>query len=276
MGLILFLLASGLSLIFGIFGIVNFAHGVLYMFGAFIGYQVYQWTGNFWLSLAISPIAMGILGAFIEYFLLRPVYKLSHFSQLMIQIGLIFVLVDLARAIWGADYLMFPKPTALSESIKVMGLEVDPYRLFIIGLGLLIGVALFWTLEKTSIGVAVRAASSNGPMATCLGIDVSFLRTTVFALASALAATAGVITSAIYPIDALMGDSILIDCFIVVVIGGLGNVQGAVVGALLIGAIRAYGQYYLPDWVNVFTFSFFVLTLLLLPEGLFSRKRRRA
>jgi branched-chain amino acid transport system permease protein len=274
--MVMFLLASGLTLIFGVFGVVNFSHGVLYMLGAFIGYQTFQWTGNFWLALVLAPIVVALIGAGIEIFLLRPVYKLEHSYLLMIQIGVIFVMVDLVKSIWGAEFLMFPKPAYLSQAIQFFGSEVDPYRLFIIGLSLLIAISLFWILEKTDWGVAVRSASSNGLMAECLGIDVSFVRTMVFAVAAGLAALGGVSIAAIYPIDVLMGDAILIDCFIVVVIGGLGNIHGAVLGALMIGFLRAYGLYFISDWVNILTYSVFLIILLLLPEGLFSRKRRWA
>ncbi len=274
--MVMFLLASGLSLIFGVFGVVNFAHGVLYMLGAFIGYQTFQWTGNFWLALVVAPIVVALVGAGIEIFLLRPVYKLDHSYQLMIQLGVIFVMVDLVKSIWGAEFLMFPKPTLLSQAIHFLGSDIDPYRLFIIGLSFLIAIGLFWSLEKTNWGIAVRSASSNGVMAECLGINVSSLRTMIFAVAAGLAALGGVAVAAIYPIDVLMGDAILIDCFIVVVIGGLGNIQGAVLGALIIGFMRAYGQYFLSDWVNILTYSVFLVILLVLPEGLFSRRRRWA
>lgn len=275
--MILFLLASGLTLIFGILRMVNFAHGAIYMFGAYVGYQVFQWTGSFWFSLVLAPLIVGILGAGIEFFLMRPIYKFNiHAYELMIQIGVIYVLIDLARFFWGDDFLHFLKPESLKEAVEIAGLSLDPYRLFIIGLSVAIGFVMFWGLEKTNLGIAVRATSSNPSMAECLGINVAVLRTSVFGFGSALAALGGVVAAAIYPIDSLMGNHILIDCFIVVVLGGLGNVHGAVIGALIIGMTRAFGQYYLAESVNVLTYCIFIATLLFLPEGIFYRKGRKA
>ncbi len=131
--MILFLLASGLTLIFGVLRMVNFSHGAIYMTGAYAGYQVFQWSGSFWLALAMAPICVGIVGAMIEFFLMRPIYKYNtHSFELMIQIGVIYVLIDLVRIIWGDDYLLFLKPVQLRETIEVLGLNLDPYRLFVI------------------------------------------------------------------------------------------------------------------------------------------------
>jgi branched-chain amino acid transport system permease protein len=280
MSMILFLLASGMNLIFGALRMANFAHGALYMFGAYVGFQFFQWTGNFWISLVLAPVCVAFVGAGLELLLFRPLYK-YHFETfeafwLMIQIGIIFILGDFVRYIWGVDPLGFQAPVGLRNPIEVLGLDLEPYRLFIIGLSLVIAFILFWGLEKTTLGIAVRAASSNPSMAESLGINASVLRTSIFAFGAGLAALAGVVTAAMYSLDPNMGMAILIDCFIVVVLGGLGNMHGAFFGAFILGMTRAYGQFYLGESVNILTYSIFIATLLFLPQGLFRRKGREA
>ena len=274
--MLLFLLAAGLTLIFGMLGVVNFAHGSLYMLGAFMGYQLVQWTGNFWFALVLSPLIIFVVGYAMEYFTMRPVYKREHFYQLLVLFGAIYVLEEVVRLVWGLNYKTIEVPQLFAQPISIFGSMISSYRLFIIGLGSFISIVLFVTLDKTKFGMVLRAASSNASMADCLGINVAKLRTMVFATGAGLAALSGVIAAPLIPVDTGMGMSILIDCFIVVVIGGLGKIKAAVAGALLIGMTRAFGQYYVPDLIDVLVYLLFTGTLLLKPEGIFSRKRRVA
>lgn len=272
----LLLLSAGLSLIFGMLGVVNFAHGGFYMLGAYLGFQVAQWTGNFWLALIISPLITAAIGAAIEMLTLRPLYGPNPVYQVLLTFGIVLLIYETTRTLWGLGYQTIAPPAALANAVHLGSVEISAYRLFIIGFGALVAVAMFVVLERTPIGVLIRAASANSAMVACLGVDIALLRTSVFAFGTGLAALGGVIAGPVSPIQLEMGFAILIDCFMVVVIGGLGNIRGAVIGALLIGLIRAYGARYLASWIDVLTYSIFVLVLLIRPQGLFATAERRA
>ena len=276
LGMLLLLLSAGLSLIFGMLGVVNFAHGGFYMLGAYLGFQVAQWTGNFWLALIISPLITAAIGAAIEMLTLRPLYGPNPVYQVLLTFGIVLLIYEATRTLWGLGYQTIAPPAALANAVHLGSVEISAYRLFIIGFGALVAVAMFVVLERTPIGVLIRAASANSAMVACLGVDIALLRTSVFAFGTGLAALGGVIAGPVSPIQLEMGFAILIDCFMVVVIGGLGNIRGAVIGALLIGLIRAYGARYLASWIDVLTYSIFVLVLLIRPQGLFATAERRA
>jgi branched-chain amino acid transport system permease protein len=276
LGMLLLLLSAGLSLIFGMLGVVNFAHGGFYMLGAYMGFQIAQWTGSFWLALLISPLVVGGVGAMLEVLTLRPLYGRDPVYQMLLTFGMVLLIYEATRTIWGLDYRTIAAPPILAHAVQLGSVEISAYRLFIIGFGALVGGALFVVLERTSLGVLIRAASANSLMVSCLGANVALLRTGVFAFGTGLAALGGVIAGPVSPIQLEMGFAILIDCFMVVVIGGLGNIRGAVAGALLIGLIRAFGARYLASWIDVLTYSIFVLVLLTRPRGLFAPAERRA
>jgi branched-chain amino acid transport system permease protein len=275
LGMLLFLLAAGLTLIFGMLGVFNFAHGSLYMLGAYMAYQIVHLTGSFWVALALSPLIICIVGAGMEL-VMRLVYKRAHLYPLLVLFGAVYVLEEVVRLVWGVYYVEVAPPALLNQPVMLLGSSISSYRIFIIGFGAIASLLLFLVLEKTRLGMVLRAASSKEQMAACLGIDVPKVRTVVFAIGAGLAALGGVIAAPLIPVDPSMGITILIDCFIVVVIGGLGNVRGAIFGALLIGMIRAFGQYYVPDLIDVLVYLVFGITLLWRPEGFFSRRKRLA
>ena len=275
-GTLLFLLAAGLTLVFGMLGVVNFAHGALYMLGAYGAYQIVQLSDSFWLALAIAPLAVGAFGALLERFTLRPLYDRPPAYQLLLTFGYILVIEEFIRLVWGVNFKAMNAPPALAGTVELFGSTVTHYRLFIIAFGILVSAALFFIIERTRIGVVVRAASVNSAMVSCLGIDVGRVRTAVFGAGTMLAALSGVIAGPLLPLKLGMSFSIIIDCFIVVVIGGLGNIRGAILGALLIGMTRALGQQFAPDWINLLTYALLILTLIVRPEGLFNRKGRQA
>jgi len=273
---VLFLLSAGLTLIFGMLGVINFAHGSFYMLGAYLGYQVISLTGSYWVALVAAPLIGGVIGAAMERAALRPVYGREHHYQMLLTFGFILILDEAVRAIWGLDYKEVGTPQILAAPTHLLGATVSTYRLFIIGFGAVMAVALFVILEKTRIGIVVRAASSDPEMVRGLGINVDTVRTTVFAFGTGLAALAGTVTAPLFPIELGMGFSVIIDCFVIIIIGGLGSIKGAVIAALLVGLVRSAGYAVIPEWVDFATYSLLILVLLSRPQGLFGRRARIA
>jgi branched-chain amino acid transport system permease protein len=268
--MVLLLIASGLSLIFGMLGIVNFAHGALYMIGAFVAVTVVGKTGSFALALLVAPVVVALLGAAIEITLLRPLYGQPHEKQFLLTFGLLLVLEESARAIWGVDYRNLDLPSVLAGQVQAFGQVLPMYRLFVSGLGLCVGLALLLYIERARVGMVLRAAMANATMARGLGIKVSRYRTLVFALGGALAGLGGTIAAPLFPVQVNMGTTILIESFVVVIVGGLGNVGGAMVGAILLGLLQAFGQQYAAEWVDIATYLLLALLLLFRPQGLFN------
>ena len=275
-GFLLFLLAAGLTLIFGMLGVVNFAHGSLYMVGAYLTYTVFQLTGSFWIALALGPVLGAMLGMIMEMLALRPVYGREHYYQILLTFGFILIIEELVRVFWGLDYKEVNPPAILASPISVLDATISPYRLFVIGFGAAIAGLLFYVLENTRVGIIVRAASVDPETVQVLGLDVGRVRTGVFAFGAGLAALGGAVGAPLFPVELGMGFNIIIDCFIVIIIGGLGSIRGAIVAALLIGMVRAIGYTAAPDWVDFITYSVLIVVLLTRPEGLFGRSRRVA
>ncbi len=273
---LLFLLAAGLTLIFGMLGVINFAHGALYMLGAYVCFQIVNWTGSFWIGLLVAPLVVAALGGAMEIAALKPVYERDHIYQLLLTFGFILVIEEAVKIVWGLDYKQVPTPDLFSQPVALFGSQIPSYRLFIIGFGATVSLALFLLLERSRLGMVIRAASSDADMAQSLGIDVAKVRTAVFALGAGLAALGGVVAAPLVPIELGMGFSVIIDCFVVVIIGGLGNIRGAILAALLLGMARAAGFTYAPEWVELITFVLLIATLMTRPAGLFSRKGRAA
>ncbi|MAY88131.1 branched-chain amino acid ABC transporter permease [Arenibacterium halophilum] len=273
--MMLFLLAAGLTIIFGMLGVINFAHGVLYMVGGFIAVEVVNQTGNFWLSLLVAPLAVAALSALLEILLLRPLYDRDHVEQLLMTFGIILVLDEVVRTVWGLGYHDIPLPGSLSGAIPVFDSDVAVYRLFLIGAGLIAGLGLFALIEWTKLGIVLRGAMTHPAMVRSLGIPVSTIRTIVFALGGGLAALAGTIAAPLIPIQVGMGFGIIVDCFIVVILGGLGNIRGAIAAALLLGLVRAFGQQYFPEWIELSTYLVLMIVLLWRPQGLFTFSKGR-
>lgn len=274
-GMLLFLLAAGLTLIFGMLRIINFAHGALYMLGAYLAYQIALWLG-FWWALVLVPLMLALVGVLIERLTLRPIYSAPHEFQLLVTFGLILVLEELVRATWGLSGKGITTPSSLSGSLALFETDVSRYRLFVIAVGAATMAVLLLGIERSRIGLVIRSCSTHPLMAATLGVRVDRVRTAVFAVGAALAGLGGAMAGPMLPIQLQMGGTIILDCFIVVIIGGLGNIRGAVAGALLIGMTRAFGQQYLPEWIDTLTYAVLVATLLLRPQGLFSKKERLA
>jgi len=276
LGLLLFLLASGLTLIFGMLGVINFAHGALYMLGAYLAFDIGQRSGSFLLGVLAATGLTALFGALMERVALRPIYKRPHFYQLLLTFGFILVLSELVKVVWGLGYKEVAIPELLSGTIQLAGSTIPLYRLFVIGAGLAVSAGLFLLLERSTFGMLVRAASSDDEMVRVLGLPATTIRTAIFSLGAGLAGFAGAIAAPLFPVELGMATNTIIDCFIVVILGGLGNIRGAVAASILIGMVRALGYTFAPSWVDVLTFGLLIGTLLTRPQGLFSRPVRAA
>ncbi|MGS1106976.1 branched-chain amino acid ABC transporter permease [Achromobacter anxifer] len=276
LGMLLFLLASGLTLIFGMLGVINFAHGALYMLGAYLAFDIQLRTGSFMAGLAVATVGVGLVGVAMERLALRPLYNRPHFYQLILTFGFILVISEAVKFVWGLGYQETPMPALLAGTVELAGSTIPVYRLFVIVFGLLVSAALFFVLEKSTFGMLVRAASSDGEMVRILGLPAATIRSAVFGVGAGLAGLAGAISAPLFPIELGMATNTIIDCFIVVILGGLGNIRGVVAASLLIGMVRAVGYTFMPSWVDILTFAMLIATLLTRPQGLFSRQARLA
>jgi branched-chain amino acid transport system permease protein len=245
-GLMLFLLASGLTLVFGIMDMINLAHGALYMVGAFLAAWLVQLTGSFVAGVLLAVPLTGLVGMAIESTLLRSLYRRDHLSQVLATFALILILDESVKMIWGTDLAMSP-PAALSGPVQLLpGLYYPSYRLVIIAVGLALAALLYLLVGHTRIGAWVRAGASNREMAMAMGIPIRGLFTLVFGLGACLCAVAGAMLGPLLAVQVGMGESILILAFVVIVIGGIGSVWGAFVGALLVGFVDTFGRSLLP------------------------------
>lgn len=273
--MMLFLLASGLTLIFGFLGIINFAHGALYMLGAFLTYQIISTTGYFWLALIIAPLLLAGIGALMEIAMLRPLYSRDHVYQLLMTFGAILVIDEAVKLIWGLSYQNVATPEIFSEPVRLLGSDVSSYRLFVIAVGISVAVGLYVLIQRTQLGMVLRATNTHSDMVRLLGIRVDRIRTFIFALGAGLAGLGGAIAAPLLPVQIGMGFSIILDSFMVVVIGGLGRVDGAIAAAILLGMVQAFGQQYFAGWTELGTNIFLVLVLVTRPKGLFVLTQER-
>ncbi|MGG5149197.1 branched-chain amino acid ABC transporter permease [Alcaligenes aquatilis] len=276
LGMLLFLLAAGLTLIFGMLGVINFAHGAIYMLGAYLSYEIGQSSGSFLVGVLSATLITALAGAVIEKLTLRPLYDRPHFYQLILTFGLILVISEVVRFFWGPGYQAVSAPELLSGTVEMLGSTIPVYRLFVIGFGLIVSASLYLLIEKSTFGMLVRASSSDPEMVRTLGLPVGVIRMSVFAIGCGLSGLAGSIAAPLYPIELGMATNTIIDCFIVVILGGLGNVRGAIAASILIGMVRAFGYVYLASWVDIMTFALLIGTLLTRPQGLFARVERTA
>jgi len=243
----LFLLATGLTLVFGIMDMINLAHGSLYMIGAYLMATLAQATGSFWAALPLALIATALVGAVLEVVLLRRLYERDHLTQVLATFAVILIANEAVLIIWGAQSLMLNAPAALTGPVQLPGgVQYASYRLAIIGVGVTVAVCLYVLVAKTKIGMLVRAGASNREMALAMGVNIHSLFTAVFALGAALCALAGAMLGPILAVQVGMGENILILAFVVIVIGGIGSIRGAFVGALLVGAVDTMGRALLP------------------------------
>ena len=269
LGMILVLLAVGLSLIFGLMTVVNFAHGSLYMLGAYLGFFLLGLTKNFWISLVLAPLLVGLFGLLIERVLVRPLYGRSIDDPLLLTFGLSLVLVEAARLIWGKIGLTLDPPPALAGAVN-LGFSAFPlYRLFVIAVTLAVLVALWLFLEKTDVGLIIRAGSRDRLMVRALGVDLGRIWLIVFGIGTALAGLAGILAGPMRGVYAEMGVTIVIESFVVVVVGGMGSLLGAIVAGILIGEVVSLTTYFAPKLAEIMVFVVMALVLLVRPSGLF-------
>jgi branched-chain amino acid transport system permease protein len=273
-GLLLFLIASGLTLVFGVMGIINLAHGSLFMIGAYAAYMVAKASGSFWLALPVGIAGGIVLGALLERVLFRYFYQREHLDQVLLTFALILLFEEARAAIAGNDFHSVPVPSALDFSIPITaGFSYSAYRFGVIAICLVLAAALFLWIERTRLGAVIRAAAENPEMVDVLGIDARRIHLTVFAIGTALALTAGVLAAPLYSVYPNMGDGFLIISFVVVVIGGLGSVSGAFWSALLIGLVDTLGKAYVPQVAGLAIYVLMAVVLLWRPSGLFGQQR---
>jgi branched-chain amino acid transport system permease protein len=272
-GFLLFLVASGLTLVFGIMGVINLAHGAFYMVGAYFGWFLAAATGNFWLGMALAIPASVLLGLAIERFGIARLYARDHLYQVLFTYGLILILNELQRLAFGSDVHSVAVPSILSGTVRLSEAQTYPvYRLFVSVAGVAVAAMLYLLIRRTKLGMVIRAGSTNREMVEALGFDIAKLFMIVFGLGAGLAAFAGMIYAPVSTVYPGMGDQILILSFVVVVIGGIGSIKGAFVGAMLIGIADNFGQVLLPGGGSgVVPYAVMALVLLWSPQGLFGR-----
>ncbi len=271
LGMLLFLLAAGLSLIFGIMNVINLSHGAFYLLGAYFGFSLLDWTKNFWLAFIFAPLGVGLIGFGMERGFLRPLYQRDHLNQVILTFGFAYVFADLMRWIWGGDPKSLAAPEPFNGFVQILGRQFPVYRLFVIGFSLLLALGLYLLLEKTRLGAVVRAGVADKEMIGGLGININLVFTLVFVFGAALAGLAGVIAGPYQSFGPGVDLDILILGMIVVVIGGLGTLSGAFWGAILIGLTDTFGKALFPDVSQFVIYIVMAIVLLTRPTGLFSR-----
>lgn len=272
LGTVFVLMAVGLSLIFGLLTVVNFAHGAFYMVGAYVGVFLLGLTGNFWVSLVLVPIVVGTLGLVIERFLVRPLYGRGIDYPLLLTFGLALVLVELVRIIFGLEGQNFDVPEALSGAVNI-GVGYFPlYRLFLIAVTTFIVFALWLFIEKTSYGLIIRAGARDPEIVRILGVDISKVWLIVFAIGTGVAGLAGVLAAPMRSVIPDMGSTVLVEAFVVTVVGGMGSLVGAVVAGMLVGVVVAMTSLFWPSLADLSMFVLMAVVLLVRPQGLFGQK----
>ncbi|MBW2052089.1 MAG: branched-chain amino acid ABC transporter permease [Deltaproteobacteria bacterium] len=271
-GMVLFLVASGLTLIFGMMGVLNIAHAAFFMLSAYFCYQVVAITGNFWLGLLIAPVAAGICGVLLERFLLRRVHAFGHIGELILTVGVMLVIMETVKTVWGTESLYISIPSFLEKLVKIGALEYPAYRLFIIGLSLVILAFLALILYKTRLGMLVRAAVSDADMVSALGVNTPLLFMFVFGVGTWLAGVAGVAIAPILTVFPGLADQMGMDAFIVVVVGGFGSLLGAFLVSMICGLLSSYGVQFVSQFAPVLMFIFMAIVLAIKPTGLFGER----
>ena len=252
LGILLFLLAAGLTLVFGIMNFVNLAHGSLYMMGAYFAAAVFNWSGSFVLAGLIAVPATLLLGMIVERIALRRLYRRDHLDQVLATFGLILFFNELVRIIWGPASVYMNAPEALSGTLMLMGFGYPAYRFAIIAAGLAVAAGLYWLIHRTRVGMLIRAGATNAEMVSALGINIGLLNTMVFGLGAALAGFAGWMAGPILSVQPGMGEPILILTLVVIVTGGIGSIRGAFYGAMIVGIVDTIGRAFLPTLLREF------------------------
>lgn len=288
-GLMLYLLSSGLTLVFGIMGLINLAHGSLYMIGGFLAVVFVKLTGSFAIGVPLSLVATAALAMLLETVLLRRFYSRDHLSQVLCTFGIILVANDGVRFLFGSSPLMLALPPALEQPVTLFdGFSYPRYRFMVIGVGIAVALGLSLLIDRTRIGMWIRAGASNREMARAMGVDIGRLYTLVFGLGAVLCALAGALLGPLLSVTVGMGESIIILSFVIVIIGGLGSIRGALIGSLAIGALDTFGRAFLPGWMQrhwpslssdtmapaaaaMLTYALMVGVLCWRPQGLFGK-----
>lgn len=252
-GILLFLVAAGLTLVFGVMDFINLAHGVQYMLGAYLGATLAAWTGSFWLALLLTLPATLAIGLLLEFLIFRHLYERDHLSQVLATFGVILFLNQGVKAVFGSAPMQMPMPDMLTGGVRIMdGLLYPTYRIAILVAGLATAALLWFLVERTRAGMLVRAGASNAPMVSALGVDIRRLFMLVFGFGAMLAGFAGVMAAPIFSVEPGMGDNLLILAFVVIVIGGIGSVRGAFIAAVLVGLVETLGRSLMPDLMRLF------------------------
>ncbi len=272
-GMLLFLIASGLTLTFGVMGIINLAHGAFFMIGAYLVYQFTRhWGWPLPVAYAAAVAAVVLIGAFVERSVLAPLVNRDHLDQVLVTYGLILIFDELAVILWGKDVLPADIPGPLRGSVHLSNLVVYPtYRLFLGLIGLICAIGLYLIVAKTRLGMIVRAGSVDRTMVRALGINVTPIFSLVFGFGASLAALAGVLAAPILSVSPGMGDKIIIIAFVVVVIGGIGSIKGAFIGALLVGLFDSFGKILFPTFSSIVIYALMAAVLIWWPRGLFGK-----
>jgi len=273
--MLLFVMAAGLSLMFGQMNVINLAHGSYYMLGGYVGLTMVREFESFWIALILAPVMVGTLGIIIEYFFLRRLYGAHrHLDQVLCTYGIALIAADLIRWTWGPYVVAVPPPPQLQGQVPFLGIQFPLYRLSLIAFGIIIATLLWIFIERTRIGMIVRAGVSDARMVSALGINIHFVFAGVFALSTALAALAGVIGAPIHSLYPGLDFEILIMTLAVVVVGGLGTLKGAFLGSILIGMADTFGKAFMPEFALFFIFAVMAIVLLLRPSGLLGLQGR--
>lgn len=271
-GLLLFMLAAGLTLIFGIMGVVNLAHGSFYMLGAYLAYALAGQLGNLFLAIVAGAVLAALFGLALEWLLFRHFYERDHLDQVLLTFGLIYIFEELRSLLWGDDVHGVAVPPLLDWSIPLTDtLSYPVYRLFMSGLCIALALGLYLLIARTRLGMKIRAGAFNREMAESLGVNIKLLHALVFALGVGLAAVAGMVAAPVSSVYPNMGAPVLIMCFVVVVIGDIGSVRGALIAALLVGFVDTFGKVLLPQVAGMLVYMLMAAVLLWKPEGLFKQ-----
>jgi len=278
MATLLFLVASGLTLIFGVGNVFNFAHGSFYMLGAYLAYvAVSTWHTNFWAAIIVAALGAGLIGACAEFLFLRRIYGRSEEGgfQILLTYSFILIIDDVVKIIWGTEYKSVSRPGGFQGSLEIFGLTFPTYNLAIIVIGLLVVVVSWIILSKTRPGRVARATALDRETMAAMGVNVPLTMTMVFGIATALGGFAGALAAPLRSVTPGAGIEVIIDSLIVVVIGGMGNFWGAWLGALILGEVMAFAVAIVPEWASVVSYLVMVLVLVFKPEGLFAPRQVR-
>lgn len=265
-GALLIVMCSGLALIYGLRRVVNFAHGSLYMLGAYIGYSIALHT-NFWVALVAAPAVMAILGVLLDRYGFRLLQDRDPLSVVLVTFGLLLIIEDFVQTVWGKSNLSMPVPAALNLSVDLLGTAVPAYRIAVIGVGAMVALGLSLWLRFSRVGLFVRSASTDPTTTAMQGVNTDALSASVVALGTALAGLAGVVAAPFLSLSPSMSSDVIIDSFVVVVVGGLGSLAGAFVAAMVLGMVQSLGAVYLPDLSAVLPFVIMVAILIWKPAG---------